>query len=865
MGFGRHLMVITCAGTLLLRAAVAHADAAADPGLALFNESVRPIFEARCMNCHDGSSHKGGLDLSTRAALLKGGETGPMILAGDPDKSLLLKLVRYEAEPHMPHKAERLPEGEIAKLAEWVKLGAPVPENLSPPKEKKELAVTEADRAFWAFTPLGAPAPPAVKDAAWVKNPIDNFILAKLEEQGLSPAPAADKRVLIRRAYFDLLGLPPAPEEVEAFVNDPAPDAWEKLIDKLLASPHYGERWGRHWLDLARYADSDGYEFDKERPNAFPYRDFVIRALNSDMPFDQFVRWQLAGDEYAPDNAEALAATGFLAAGPIIDNQVLEQNRYDELDDILSTTCSAFLAMNVGCARCHDHKYDPIPTRDYYRFLSAFGTTARKESVLGTREEAQKYTTILAAWETGMKARKSALEAYINQLRAPLRDGKIRALAIPDADKDLLLARADPGNARQRELLVSNDAAIKVTDEEVRKSLNPEQTAQWDEYARALQEAEKKKPAAPPLVYNITDAQRDPRESFLLARGNVAAKKEPVQLGFLSVLPGSGDAAFDAKLLRPADAPTTYTRTAVAEWIVNVDKGAGRLSLRVLANRLWHYHFGAGIVRTPNDFGRQGDRPTHPELLDWLAGQLQHEGWRLKPVHKLIMMSNAYQMGTAFDEAKAKVDPENHLWWHRRPARMEAEILRDAVLSVSGCFNPLMYGPGIYPAVPEDAIKTGSTAKWPLGVVDGPETWRRSIYIAIRRSARFPLFDAFDAPDTVISSGKRLATVTPTQGLELMNSPFINEQARHFAERVRAEAWQSREAMVRRAYALAVGRTPQAEELERALRFLQEQSERYPAPKDQTGAIIPGNDPFQKALVDYCQIVLSLNEFAYVE
>ena len=838
---------------------------AGDPAFALFNDSVHPIFEARCLNCHDASAHKGGLDLSTRAAILKGGESGPMIVPGDPEKSLLIKLIRHEAEPYMPHKADKMPEGEIAKLVEWVKLGAGIPADLTAPKERKAFEVRAEDREFWSFRPLAAVAPPPVKDSGWAKNPVDQFVLAKLEEKGLTPAPEADRRTLIRRAYYDLAGLPPTPEEVEAFVNDAAPDAWEKVVDHLLASPHYGERWGRHWLDLARYADSDGYEFDKERPTAFPYRDFVIKALNEDMPFDQFVRWQLAGDEYAPENQDALAATGFLSAGPIIDNQVLEQNRYDELDDILSTTCSTFLAMNVGCARCHDHKYDPIPTKDYYRFLSAFTTTARKEAFLAPREEVEKFQVAMGAWDAGLKLKRGALDAYIGEKRAPLREAKVRALGIPEGDQALLLAKVNPEDARQKQLLDAHGATINVSDDEVRKSLTSEQVAQWDALARSVQETERQKPMSPPSVYAMTDAQHAPKESFLLARGNVGSKKEAVSLGFLSVLPGEGDAAFDATLLQPEKAPTTYRRTAVAEWIVNMDKGAGRLSARVLANRLWHYHFGAGIVRTPNDFGRQGDRPTHPELLDWLAGELVRGGWHLKPMHKLLMMSSAYRMGTEFNEASAKADPENHLWWRRRPQRVEAEILRDAVLTVSGCLNTRMYGPGIYPAVPEDAIKTGSTPKWPLAVVDGPETWRRSVYIAIRRSARFPFFEAFDMPDTVASAGKRLATVTPTQGLELMNSPFVNEQARHFAQRIAADAWRSRPEMVRRAYALALCRPPSDAELEKGLRFLEQQTARYPAPKDQTGAIIPGEDPFQKALVDYCQVVLSLNEFAYVQ
>lgn len=845
---------------------VANPAPATDPSLTIYTESVRPILEARCLSCHSAEKHRGGLDLSSRAGLLKGGDSGAAFVAGDPAQSLLIKTIRHEAEPHMPLKADKLPEGEIAVLEAWVKQGAPMPEGAAPaPQAKRELVVTDKDREFWAYRPLDDPTPPTVANAGWVQNPVDAFVLATLEEKGLAPAPKADRRTLIRRAYFDLLGLPPTPEEIAQFENDPAPDAWEKLIDRLLANPHYGERWGRHWLDLARYADSDGYEFDKERPNAFPYRDFVIRALNDDMPYDQFVRWQLAGDEYAPDDPQAIAATGFLAAGPFIDNQVTEQNRYDELDDIVSTTASAFLATNVGCARCHDHKYDPVPTRDYYQLLSAFTTVTRRDTVLGTREEARRYADTVKTWDTGVKLAKAELDQYIDEFRLPLRTAKVRALGLSQLDQDLLLAKVDPGNAQQKALLEQHGKAVEVNNDEVRKSLDSKQVGRWDVLARRVQEAEKNKPEAPAMVFAMTDAQREPRESFLLARGNVEAKKEAVQLGFLSVLPGNGDPAFEPGLLRPVEAQTTYRRSAVAEWIVNVDRGAGRLALRVLANRLWHHHFGAGIVRTPNDFGVQGERPTHPALLEWLAQEVQRQGWRLKPMHKLIMTSNAYQMSTAFDEAKAKIDPDNHAWWRRMPLRMEAEVLRDTVLSVSGCLNTTMFGPGIYPAVPEDAIKTGSTPKWPLGVVDGPGTWRRSVYVSIRRSARFPLFEAFDMPDTVISTGKRLATTTPTQGLELLNSPFVNDQARHFSQRLEAEAWQSDEAKVERAYLLTLGRAPQADEMEKSMRFIARQAERYPAPKDQTGSIVPGHDPKERALIDFCQVMLSLNEFAYVQ
>jgi len=840
------------------------AETTNDQGAQIYTTTVHPILQARCLHCHDTNKKRGGLDLTTPNALHTGGDTGPAILPGDPDNSLLIKLLRHQQAPYMPHKEPQMPQGEIDRIAQWITAGAAAPQQTTQQKTKKELQITDKDRQFWSYQPLTNPTPPPTQDTTWPQNPIDQFILTPLEKNNLTPAPKADRRTLLRRAYYDLIGLPPTPEEIENFLHDPAPDAWERQIDKLLASPHYGERWGRHWLDLARYADSDGYEFDKERPNAFPYRDFVIRAFNQDMPFDQFIRWQIAGDEYHPNNPDALAATGFLAAGPIIDNQELELNRYDELDDIASTVGAAFLATNVGCARCHDHKYDPLPTRDYYRFLSAFTTTRRYEAPIGTPEENARYRERQSAWERALGAARKSFDEFRNPLIKATRNARIEALQITEEEKALLRAPTDGNNPAQKTLLERFDKELKPSDADVRQKLTTEQIIQWDALHENIQKLEREKPTSPPLVLAITDKQPEPVESYLLARGNPDMKTEPVRLGFLSVLPGNGDTAFEPSLLKPADAPTTYNRRAVAEWITNLDRGAGRLSARVLANRLWHYHFGDGIVRTPNDFGMQGDRPSHPELLEWLAREIIRHDWRIKPLHRTIMTSATYQMSTEFDEAKAAADPENRLWWRRKPQRVEAEIMRDAILKVSGALNPLMYGPGIYPAVPADAVTTGSTPKWPTDVVDGPGTWRRSIYAFVRRSARMPLLEAFDTPDPASSAGRRLVTTTPTQGLELMNSAFINEQARILAERVRAEAWQSRGAMIDRVYLLAYGRPPEAEEHKRAMAFLERQAARYPSPKDQTGTIIPGTDPFHRALQDFCQVTLCSNEFVYI-
>ncbi|MCC6796393.1 MAG: DUF1553 domain-containing protein [Candidatus Hydrogenedentes bacterium] len=732
-----------------------------------------------------------------------------------------------------------------------------------------ERKFTDEDRAFWSFQPLKVVEAPAVTNAAWPKNDIDNFIAAALEAKGLAPSAQASPEKLIRRIYYDLIGLPPSPEEVDAFVQDPSPASYEKMVDQLLASPHFGERWGRHWLDVARYADSDGYEFDIERPTAYHYRDFVIRAFNEDLPFNTFVKWQLAGDECEPDNPLALAATGFCTSGPTIDNQVLEQNRYDELDDMLSTTSVAFIGMTVACARCHDHKYDPISAHDYYRMLSAFTTTKRYQPMLAPRVEIQEYEKKLAAWNEKNGKAHEELQAIYGPTRAELRTAKIDTLETNDEEKALLKADKDDANEPQKQALAKFAEKLKVSDEEIRAKLNAESLAKADAALASIAAIEIEKPVSPPIGLALTDAKPEPADSYYLLRGNPDAKEAKVGLGFLAVLPGKNDERFNTAKIRPADAHTTFRRAALADWLTDADHGAGFLTARVIVNRLWNYHFGYGIVRTPNDFGRQGDRPTHPELLDWLANELVQNGWSLKHIHKLILMSAVYQQDSAFNEAAAKVDHDNKLLWRQNPKRLEAEIIRDATLSITGNLNTRMYGPGVFPYIPADAVATGSTAKWPLDAKDGPDTWRRSVYVFVRRSARMPMIETFDAPDTVVSCGRRLATVTPTQSLSMMNSAFSSDQAKYLADRLRREQGDNREGWVRRAYALALNRAPSDQELALSLDFLEKQMQRHIKQEAQEKTAnyyaLKDKDIVQSALTDFAQVILSLNEFVYVD
>ena len=779
------------------------ASMAADPADPL------AILEAHCLKCHGGAKVKAGLDLGTRDALLKGGDSGPAVEPGDAKGSLLVQLMAHEQEPHMPRKGDRLPEASIAAVARWIDAGA----SYDRPLATAGRAVGEDDRNFWSFRPLARVAPPAVANPTWAETPVDRFILSALKANGLTPSPPADRRVLIRRLYFDLIGLPLTPEELADLLADPAPDWYERLVDRLLASPRHGERWGRHWLDVARYADSDGYENDEDRPTAYAFRDFVIKALNDDLPFDTFAKWQLAGDEYAPDDPRALAATGFVGGGPVVTSNTklqaeLDMYRYDELDDMIGTTGSAFLGLTVACARCHDHKFDPIPTRDYYRLLSAFAPTRRVNRPLMTREERDERERTLAEYRKRLAPAQARRAAWFAERK---KDHK-------------------PG----------------ATDDEVRKSFTDDRRREWDALNREVEGIERARPPDPPMGLVQTDDGPEPAPSYLLKRGDPRNKGEEVALGFLSVL--MADAAPDRWITRPPPgARTTFRRRSLAAWLTDVDRGAGRLVARVIVNRLWQHHFGEGHVRTPGDFGAQGERPTHPELLDWLAAELIRGGWRLKPLHRLMVTSAAYMQSTAFDPAKAAIDPENRLLWHRRPLRLEAEALRDAILAASGRLNPAMYGPAVKPPIPPDVVLSRHVkVTVPPAKEDGPAVWRRGVYLFAKRSMAVTTLEPFDLASTGASCSRRNRTTVPTQALVLLNDPFVRNQARLFAARCSAEAGEDAASRVRRAYAIALGRPPAEDESAAAQAFL-------------------GGRIVEDAMVDFCQVLLGLNEFSYID
>jgi len=822
-----------------------------------FTREIQPILASRCTVCHGSFTRMSGLRLDSREAALKGGDSGKgAILPGNAAQSqIILRVSSEEAGRRMPPVGERLKIEEVARLRQWIDEGAEWPAaDAQTGLETESAAAVLKDHPHWAFRRLRSVNPAVVKGAAWVMTPVDRFILAALEAKGLRPNRMTSRQELIRRLSFDLVGLPPSAAEIDAFVGDTSPNAIEQVIDRLLASPHFGERWGRHWLDAARYADSAGYEEDRPRPGAFHYRDFVIRAFNEDLPYDLFIKRQLAGDLIAPDSPAIAAATGFLTAAPDVRPDFVnfrKKDRYDELDDIVATTSSAVLGLTLGCARCHDHKFDPVPARDYYRMLAFFAGTERFERPIDKRE-GESFAHLMAEYEQRLKPVKQKLDDWVKAKKAPLRLEKIAALSISDVEKGLLQMPLDESNSKQKNLLDQFMKDIEVSDKVLRGKLPVDALAEWDSLADAVKKIEHTKPPDIPRALTLRDGQ--PKKTYLLERGDPEREKTEVNPGVLTLLTRG----------EPAYLKNGSSRLALAEWIVDPEHGAGALAARVIVNRLWQYHFGRGLVATPGDFGLRGEAPTHPELLDWLASELIRSGWQLKRLHKLILMSAVYQQSGAYDENRAKVDPANRLWWRREPVRLEAEILRDSILSVSGTLNRKLYGPAVKPHMDPDAIYNADARydQWPKDVKEGPATWRRSIYVFTKRSNLFPFLQTFDAPRAIGSCARRDVTTVPTQGLTLLNDAFMREQAWLFAERVLWESGADTLSRVTRAYELALGRKPNQIELRKAAAFLKDQAKQY---QDDLGS--DSTSPSRSAvsaITDFCQVLLASNEFSYI-
>jgi hypothetical protein len=696
--------------------------------------------------------------------------------------------------------------------------------------------ITARDRAHWAFVPPARSEPPPVEESGWPRNIIDGFILARLEAEGLAHAPEADRPTLLRRLSFDLIGLPPTPEESEAFASDRSPDAYEKQVDRLLASPHYGERQAQHWLDLARYADTDGFEFDEARPDAWRYRDWVVKALNADMPYDRFVALQLAGDELAPDDPESVVATGFNRCYPdMVDLNDQGLRRQNALDDITETTSLAILGLTMGCARCHDHKFDPISQADFYR-LQAFFTPARfrDDYPILAPEARAAHEAKLDGWKREM----ARWQALILQIEAPSR-ARLAPGRPPGIDDQAIAAwEKDPAERSPEEVAMVFEAASKdkrVDPKALAEALGPEARSERAGALAGLDRQKKTKPSPPAQARVVDEPGPDAPPTFLRRRGDYYARGPEVRPAFPAVIsPGEPE-------IRPL-ARSSGRRASLAAWLTRPDNP---LTSRVIVNRIWQGHFGRGLVATPSDFGLMGESPSHPELLDRLALELVAKGWSLKAIHRLIVTSATYRQSSRTSDREAKADPDNLLLWRHARSRLDGESIRDALLAVSGRLNRSMGGPSVFPELPAELTKLSSKGKaWPVSP-NPLDRDRRSLYVFTRRNLRYPFFEAFDRPDTNASCPKRAVTTIAPQALSLLNGKLALDSSRALADRVAREAGPDASARVDRAYRLALGRGP--DPVERRLA---------------EGFLLQGEDA---SLADFCLALLNLNEFVYVD
>lgn len=788
-----------------------------------FEEKVRPLLVERCFRCHGEKKHEGSLRLDARQTIVAGGDSGPAIVPGKPDESLLIEAVRYRSLEMPPDR--RLPKAEVDVLVKWVQMGAPWPgsagEKILVPR-RPGLEITDEDRSYWAFQPIRKPVVPNA-DSDWDDtNPIDAFVFDQLKRRGLAPSKLASKRQLARRLYFDLIGLPPTYKEVEQFVADDSPKAFAKLVDRLLEKPQYGERWGRHWLDVVRFSQSNGYERDDEKPHAWRYRDYVIKTFNEDKPFDRFVLEQLAGDELDDATLDSIIATGFYRVG-VWDDEPDDKVAavYEGLDDIVRTTGEAFLGLTIGCARCHDHKFDPIPQADYYSLLSF----VRNVAPIG-KDKSHTH------WEMD-----------------------------PEAIFTPLVTQESLAQWEQKRKLLANEKA------ELEKQLSAEGTPKkkQEELKKQIGELDKQMKPAWEMALSVRETGANPRETRILIRGSHLTPGKAVQPAFLTVT-GSPDPKLLSSETAPGSSlvqtlrsqgvqPTTRRRRVLAEWIASPDNP---LTARVIANRLWHYHFGRGLVSTPNDFGRTGQPPTHPKLLDWLAADLIENGWSLKHLHRRILLSKTWQQSSVSspDHRGYEVDPDNMLLWRQNLRRVESEVIRDSMLAVSGRLNLEMGGRGFFPALSAEVLSTQSRAGNGWGKSDERQRARRSVYIFSKRTLGVPMMEAFDTPVPDRPEPARQTTTIAPQALILLNSQFVDEQVAALAERLQKNKGTSSQAIARNAFRFALARNPTENESRVLTEFLDDVSENVDVSSEELR---------KQRIEQLARLVLNLNEFVYVD
>lgn len=798
-------------GWLLLSACSASRLAAEDPvpsekSLDFFEKRIRPLLVTECYECHSAERGKseGALLLDTRAGLLKGGDSGPALVLGEPDKSLLIKAVRHADENLRMPPQKKLSSGQIADLEEWIRQGAVDPRKGTARKTGMSL---EEGRQFWSFQPVKDPAIPAVKDESWPRNAIDRFVLARLEEAGVAPAPDADRRTLLRRVTFDLTGLPPTPAEMDAFLADQSPQAFETVVDRLLGSPRYGERWGRHWLDVVRYADTCGNASDYPVPQAHKYRDWVIAAFDRDVPYDRFLREQIAGD-LLPGGTEAerydrIVATGYLAIARRFGGDRMGEHHLT-LEDTIDNVGRSMLGCTISCARCHDHKFDPFTMSDYYGLYGIFSST--------------RYP--FPGAEVGRRQ-----EDFV-PLKSP---AEIEALLKPHREK--------------LEAVEAEVKALEAAEVEAKKATGPEAKAQLEAAAKAVAEGRKKRGAvqaeAPTIDAAYAVAEATPANAKIQLRGDPKRPGDEVPRHFPAVLGGYE---------LPADSKVSG-RLQLAEWITDPKNP---LTARVMVNRLWQYHFGRGIVPTPNEFGTRGQAPTHPALLDYLAARFVEGGWSIKAMHRMILLSRTWRLSGSEVAESVRLDPNDELYWRFARRRLDAEAIRDTLLFVAGDLDET--SPGAHPFPPQNGW--GWTQHNPFVAVY--ETRHRSVYLMQQRLRRNPYLALFDGADPSSSTGVRLLSTTPLQALFLMNDPLAHAASTKFATRLIAGA-ADEPGRIALAWRIALGRPADADEEQESLEFLQRYREKLSALKT------PESEIELKAWGALARSLMSSNEFVFVD
>ncbi len=798
----------------------------------------------------------GKLDLSQTAAMAKGGTKGPAIVKGDASRSLLYTRI---ADRSMPFGEQKVPPEQARIIREWIDAGAHTAQ--TPEVE----ASTAKQVSHWAFSPPRRPTVPGTKSQAWVRTPVDAFVLARLEEKRIRPVAAAEKPALLRRVYLDLIGLPPPAEEQQAFVDDPSPDAYDRVVDRLLSRPQYGERWARHWLDVVRYAESNGYERDGAKPNAWRYRDYVIDAFNKDKPYDRFLTEQLAGDEVEGSNAETQIATTFLRLGTWDDEPAEPTlDRYDQLDDVLGATSAAFLGVTLRCARCHDHKFEPFSQKDYYRTLAIFDPLKRPQD---QRKDLDRLAGTEAELSVYRKATQKADEA-VGELQRQVdkvRKAVMKRLFAPESrakwgeslnwldHAETVLAFATEASKRSKEEKALVEKFQARMDQAIEKVADADERAKMAGWKQEIAKINQARPKEPPRAYIWYEESPSAPPTRLLTRGDPSRPGEEVTPGVPAILGNPDPAA-----LQPT-AKSTGRRLWLARWMTGRDNP---LVARVIVNRLWQWHFGEGIVASENDFGVIGLRPTHPELLDYLATELMDSGWSLKHVQKLILKSSAYRLSAEWNEDAAKVDPENSLLWRWKPRRLDAEAVRDVTLAISGQLNPEMAGPSVHPPLPRAVLEGQSVPGAGWKDSDPKQSARRSVYIFVKRSLAVPELEMLDSPDTTSSCEQRSVSTTGPQALAFLNGEFTQGQARQFAARLEREAGPETEAQLSRAFQLAVNRRPSPAELSAGREFLSKQQRIIAGELRAAGG--DAGQAAKRAMENFALVLLNTNEFFYV-